>query len=145
MGRLGDREKSKFTPSPYRPIDLPSVGVTCVTIITCTSLFVTVHAPLHIVPIYHFDRSFFHTRKTMAGGAVYSALDMNPVREDSVFWKFVHAVPWNFPICLDRLNDFQCLGSLTHRIRRMTSSTEFNVRNSCSTISFRITMTERTV
>ena len=124
---------------------LRSVGVAGVTIVTGLSFLMAGHAPLHIVSINHFDRSFLYTCQTMAEGTVHPTLNMNPVREGNIFGKLVHAVPQDLPIRLDILNDFQSLRPFTHSIRGMTSTAEFDIWNPCSTIPFSITMAERTV
>ncbi len=79
------------------------------------------HTPFHVVSINHFDRSFFHASETVANGTVYPILDMNPMWEGDIFWKLVHTVTRNPPICLDILNYFQCLRPFTHCIRGMAN------------------------
>jgi hypothetical protein len=116
-----------------------------VTIDICSSFFVAIYAPLHIVSVNHLDRPFLHTCETVADGTVYTILDVNPVREGNIFWKFIHSVPWNLTICLHIFDYFQRLRSLAHGIRCMTDSAEFNVWNPCSTIPFSIPVAERAV
>ena len=124
------------------PCALRSARVACVTIDIRSSFFVAIYAPLHIVSVNHLDRSFLHTGETMADGTVHTILDVNPVREGNIFWEFVHPVPWDFPICLHIFDHFQCLRSLTHGIRCMAGSTEFDVWYPCSTIPFYIPVAE---
>ena len=120
-------------------------GVATIAIIVCSSFFVTVHTPLHIVSVNHFHWSIAYSGKTMTDGAIHTALDMNPVGKDDKAWKFIHPLPWDLFPCLYIFDDFKCLRSFTDRIARMAGSTELNVWNPRGTIPFDIAVAERTV
>ena len=81
----------------------------------------------------------------MADGAVHTALNVSPVREDNKARKFIHPLPRDLFTCLYIFDDFKCLGPFADCIACMTGSTEFNVWNPCNTIPFDIAVAECTV
>ena len=105
----------------------------------------TVHAPLHINSVNHFDRPLLDTRATVARRAINAPLDMDPVREDDKFRELVHPLPWNLLPRFHISDHFQCLGSFTDGIARMAGLTEFDVGNPGNTISIHVAVAERTV
>jgi len=119
MGRLGDREKSKFTPSPYHLIALSIfllARVARIAIDVRTSFLVAVDAPLHIVSIDHFDRSFLRACQAMADGTIYPLLNMDPVRKGDKRWKLIHAIPRDLSACFYISHNLQCLRPLADGI-----------------------------
>jgi hypothetical protein len=81
----------------------------------------------------------------MTDGTIHAALNVNPVGEDDMSRKFIHALPKDLSPCLYIINDFQRLRSLAHRIGGMAGATEFDIRNPGSAVSFHIPVAEGTV
>jgi hypothetical protein len=81
-----------------------------------SSFFVAVDAPIHIVSVNHFDRSFLHTGQVMADGTVYPLLNMDPVRKDDKRWKLIHAIPRDLFSRLYIFHNLQSLGPLADGI-----------------------------
>jgi hypothetical protein len=78
----------------------------------------------------------------MAAGAIQTALDMNPVREDNKTRKFIHPLPRNLFPRFYIFHDFKCLWPFADCIAGMAGLAEFNVWNSCNTIPFNIPVAE---
>jgi hypothetical protein len=81
----------------------------------------------------------------MAGGAIQTGLNMNPVWIDNKARKFIHSLPGDLFPGLHILDDLKRLRPFADRIGRMAGLTELNIWNPCHTIPFGITMAESTV
>jgi hypothetical protein len=81
----------------------------------------------------------------MTNRAIDLALDMNPMRKDNKGWKFVHPLPRNSLICFHISDNLYRLGPLTDCIAEMTGSTDFDVRDSSSTVFTDKPVAEKTV
>ncbi len=81
----------------------------------------------------------------MADRAVDLILNMDPVGKDDERRELIHPFPWDRLAVLHISDDFQRLGPFADGVTRMAGPAEFDVRDSCDTISFHIAMAEGAV
>ena len=70
---------------------------------------------------------------------------MNPVGKDDESRELIHSYPWDHFAGCYIIDYFQCLRSFADCVTGMAGPAEFDVRDSCHTIHFNITMTEGAV
>lgn len=135
-----------MAPSPYHPIQPFALcnltGVARITIVTCFSFPVTIHTPVHVVSVHHFNRPLFFSGQTVTGRAVDVALDMNPVGKDDKLRELVHLLPRDLLFCLDVPDDLKRFRLLAHGVGGMTGLAEFNAGEARGAISLGISMAE---
>jgi hypothetical protein len=117
----------------------------CVAIDRGPFFLMTVYTPCHKVSVDHFHKSVGCSRNAMADRAVDLILNMDPVGKDDEWRELIHPFPWDRLAVLHISDDVQCLGPLADGVTRMARLAEFDIRDSCDTISFHMAMTEGAV
>lgn len=117
----------------------------CVAIDRSPHLLVAFQAPRHKGSIHHFRGSIRHAGNPVAGRAIHTSLNMDPVRKNDKRRELIHPLPWNRLPVLHVSDHLQSLRSLADCVGRMAGLAEFNVRDACDTIPFDIAVAESAV
>ena len=130
----------RFTPCAVR-----STGMARITIHAGSSFRMAIEAPVHVVSVNHREGPCRGSCHTMTDRTVDVTLNMDPVGENNVFWKFVHPFPGDLPGVLHVFDHFERLGLLTHGIGRMAGPAQIDVRDGRRPIFLDIAVAERAV